>query len=394
MSRAFILVMDSFGIGASADAADFGDAGADTFGHIAAARPLHLPNLARLGLGRAAAASTEQPPLDLGYDGAATGAWGYAAEQSRGKDTPSGHWEMAGLPIDFEWGFFPEKIPCFPEALIERLVARADLPGILGNRHASGTEIIAELGVEHIRSGKPICYTSADSVFQIAAHEEHFGLARLYDLCAIAKHEVDALNIARVIARPFVGEDPASFQRTANRKDLTTPPPGETLLDRLTDQGGAVISVGKIGDIFAHRGVTRTVKAPDNMTLFDALLEQSETAPDNSLVFTNFVDFDMLYGHRRDVEGYAAALENFDTRLLEFEARLRPGDLALITADHGCDPTHPGTDHTREHVPVLFFGPGIVGRELGRRDSFADMGQTIARHLGLEPLAHGTDCLS
>ncbi len=393
MSRAFILVMDSFGIGASADAAAFGDGGADTFGHIAAARPLHVPNLARLGLGRAAAASSRTPPLDLGYDGPAAGAWGYAAEQSLGKDTPSGHWEMAGLPVTFEWGYFPHDEPCFPAALIARLIAQCGLPGILGNRHASGTEIIAELGEEHIRSGKPICYTSADSVFQIAAHEEHFGLQRLYDLCAVAKREVESLNIARVIARPFVGAVAGSFQRTANRKDLTTPPPGETLLDRLAGQGGSVISVGKIADIFAHRGITQIVKAPDNMALFDALLEQVDEARSNSLVFTNFVDFDMLYGHRRDVPGYAAALEAFDARLPEFEARLRPGDLALITADHGCDPTFPGTDHTREHVPVLFFGPEVTACDLGQRDSFADMGQTIARHLGLGPLAHGTDCL-
>jgi phosphopentomutase len=229
-------------------------------------------------------------------------------------------------------------------------------------------------------------------VLQIAAHEEHFGLARLYDLCAVAKAEVDALNIARVIARPFLGSDAASFKRTANRRDLTTPPPGETLLDRLTDNSGAVISVGKIADIFAHRGITRTVKAPDNMALFDALLVEAGTAPDHSLVFINFVDFDMLYGHRRDVPGYADALETFDARLPEFEAAMRPGDLALITADHGCDPTYPGTDHTREHVPVLFFGPGIAAGDLGQRDSFADMGQTIAGHLGLAPLKHGKAC--
>ena len=393
MSRAFILVMDSLGIGASADAPSFGDGGADTLGHIAAAGRLKLLNLGRLGLGHAAGSSTHQPPLDLGFDGRPTGAWGYGVEQSRGKDTPSGHWEMAGLPVPFEWGFFPAVEPCFPEALIERLVDRFDLPGILGNCHASGTEIIAKLGTAHIRTGKPICYTSADSVFQIAAHEEHFGLRRLYDLCAIAKQEVEALKIARVIARPFVGADGPGFRRTANRRDLTTPPPGETLLDRLTAAGGEVVSVGKIGDIFAHRGITRTIKAPDNMALFDVLLEQVGAAPDNSLVFTNFVDFDMLYGHRRDVPGYAAALEAFDARLPEFERRMRPGDLALITADHGCDPTFPGSDHTREHVPVLFFGPNIQVRDLGQRDGFADMGQTIARHLGLAPLDYGVDCL-
>jgi phosphopentomutase len=394
MSRAFILVMDSLGIGASADAPSFGDDGADTLGHIAAAGGLKLPNLGRLGLGHAAGSSTHQPPLDLGFDGEPEGAWGYGVEQSRSKDTPSGHWEMAGLPVSFEWGLFPDVEQCFPEALIERLVERFDLPGILGNCHASGTEIIAELGAAHIRTGKPICYTSADSVFQIAAHEEHFGLQRLYELCAIAKQEVEALNISRVIARPFVGADGPGFQRTANRRDLTTPPPGETLLDRLTAAGGTVVSVGKIADIFAHRGITRSIKAADNMALFDVLLDQTGAAPDNSLVFTNFVDFDMLYGHRRDVPGYAAALQAFDARLPEFERRLRPGDLALITADHGCDPTFPGSDHTREHVPVLFFGPDVTVRELGQRDGFADMGQTMARHLGLAPLDHGVDCLS
>lgn len=393
MSRAFILVMDSFGIGASADADKFGDNGADTLGHIATGHGLHLPNLASLGLAHAAGASRGGPPMSLGYEGPPTGAWGYAVEQSLGKDTPSGHWEIAGLPVTFEWGFFPNREPCFPGDLIERLTARCGLPGILGNKHASGTEIIAELGAEHIRTGKPICYTSADSVFQIAAHETHFGLQRLYDLCAAAKEEVEALNIARVIARPFVGTDAASFERTANRKDLTTPPPGETLLDRLVANGGEVISVGKISDIFAHRGVSRTLKAPDNMALFDVLLAQAEAAPDHSLIFTNFVDFDMLYGHRRDVTGYAGALQAFDARLPEFLSRLRPGDLALITADHGCDPSFRGTDHTREHVPVLFFGPDVGAQALGRRNSFADMGQTIASHLGLAPLAHGEACL-
>ncbi|MBT3372159.1 MAG: phosphopentomutase [Rhodospirillaceae bacterium] len=393
MSRAFILVMDSFGIGASADADKFGDTGANTLGHIAAGHGLQLPNLARLGLARAAGAASGGAALSLGYDGAPSGAWGYAAEQSLGKDTPSGHWEIAGLPVTFEWGFFPNTQPCFPGELIDQLIARCDLPGILGNKHASGTEIIAELGAEHIRTGKPICYTSADSVFQIAAHEEHFGLQRLYDLCTMAKQEVDALNIARVIARPFLGEDAATFKRTANRKDLTTPPPGETLLDRLLADGGEVVSVGKIGDIFGHRGISRTLKAADNMALFDVLLQQAEEASEHSLIFTNFVDFDMLYGHRRDVAGYAHALQAFDARLPEFLSRLRPGDLALITADHGCDPTFRGTDHTREHVPVLFFGPGVGGQALGGRNSFADMGQTIAAHLGLAPLAHGEACL-
>ncbi|MBA4098948.1 MAG: phosphopentomutase [Rhodospirillum sp.] len=404
--RAIILVLDSFGIGASADAAQFGDAGADTLGHIAEAcaagradksgvrsGPLRIPNLSRWGLGRAAEISTGAVPPGLQTD-RIEGAYGCAAEESKGKDTPSGHWEMAGCPVPFDWGYFPRERPCFPPALIQQLVAEFKLPGILGDCHASGTEIIAELGEEHIRTGKPICYTSADSVFQVAAHEQHFGLERLYRFCERAKELLEPLNIGRVIARPFVGESPADFRRTAHRRDYTTPPPAETLLDRVSASGAEVWSIGKIADIFAHRSISKKLKAEDNGTLFDRTLEAMDTADDRALVFANFVDFDMLYGHRRDVVGYAAALEAFDRRLPELEAKLRPGDLVLATADHGCDPTRPGTDHTREHVPVLFFGPGVPAGPLGKRLSFADMGQTIARHLALSPLAHGRDCFA
>jgi phosphopentomutase len=402
--RAIILVLDSFGIGASADAAHFGDAGADTLGHIAQAcadgradksgvrsGPLRIPNLARWGLGRAAEISTGAVPPGLATD-RIEGAYGCAAEESRGKDTPSGHWEMAGCPVPFDWGYFPRERPCFPPALIEQLVAEFKLPGILGDCHASGTEIIAELGEEHVRTGKPICYTSADSVFQVAAHEQHFGLERLYGFCERAKELLEPLNIGRVIARPFVGESLADFRRTAHRRDYTTPPPAETLLDRVSASGADVWSIGKIADIFAHRSISKKLKAEDNGSLFDRTLEAIDAAEDRALVFANFVDFDMLYGHRRDVIGYAAALEAFDRRLPELEAQLRPGDLVLATADHGCDPTRPGTDHTREHVPVLFFGPEVAAGPLGKRLSFADMGQTIARHLALSPLAHGRDC--
>jgi phosphopentomutase len=301
---------------------------------------------------------------------------------------------MAGCPVPFDWGYFPRERPCFPPALIQQLVAEFKLPGILGDCHASGTEIIAELGEEHIRSGKPICYTSADSVFQVAAHEQHFGLERLYRFCERAKELLEPLNIGRVIARPFVGESRADFRRTAHRRDYTTPPPAETLLDRVTASGAEVWSIGKIADIFAHRGIAKKLKAEDNGTLFDCTLEAMDAAGDRALVFANFVDFDMLYGHRRDVVGYAAALEAFDRRLPELEAKLRPGDLVLATADHGCDPTRPGTDHTREHVPVLFFGREVPAGPLGKRLSFADMGQTIARHLTLAPLAHGRDCFA
>jgi phosphopentomutase len=398
MGRAFILVLDSLGIGASADAARFGDEGADTMGHIAAAcladsgAPLKIPNLMRYGLGMAAMESRGSPLPGLETLSQPEGAWGYAIEHSSGKDTPSGHWEIAGLPVPLDWHYFPDTQPCFPADLIAALVERAELPGILGDRHASGTVILEELGEEHIRTGKPICYSSADSVFQIAAHEEHFGLERLYRTCEIARELVDPLNVGRIIARPFLGEHPGEFRRTANRRDYTTPPFADTLLDRAVAAGREVISVGKVADIFAGRGITRTVKGGGNMALFDALVEEAAKAPDGAIVFVNFVDFDMLYGHRRNAIGYAEALEAFDRRIPDLEAMLRPGDLVLMTADHGCDPTWRGTDHTREHVPVVFFGPGLRGCSLGRRDGFADMGQTIAAHLGLPPLANGTAC--
>jgi len=396
MPRGFLLVMDSFGIGAAPDAAAFGDAGADTYGHIVQACAagkadraglrqglLKTPNLDRLGL--AAAASVAR-----GGQGAAAGAcYGAAAERSKGKDTPSGHWEMAGVPVMTDWGYFPRTVPSFPKALTDALIREAKLPGLLGDCHASGTEILDRLGAEHLVTGKPIVYTSADSVFQIAAHEQAFGLERLYDVCLVARRLVDDWNIGRVIARPFLGA-PGSFKRTGNRRDYATPPPEPTLLDRLKGAGREVLSVGKVSDIFAAQGITRKVKADGNDALMQATLDAAASAPDGSLVFTNFVDFDTLYGHRRDVAGYAAALEAFDRQLPALEAAFRPGDLAIISADHGCDPTWPGTDHTREFVPVIAFGPAVRPAALGRRDSFADIGQTLARHLALAPLPHGT----
>ena len=264
---------------------------------------------------------------------------------------------------------------------------------MLGNCHASGTTIIAELGEEHMRTGKPIVYTSADSVFQIAAHEESFGLERLYELCDIARELVDDYNIGRVIARPFVGDSPENFRRTGNRRDLTTPPHAPTVLDKLVASGGEVISIGKIADIYAHQGITKKIKATGNEALFDATLEALDDAPDRSIVFTNFVDFDMLYGHRRDVDGYAAALEYFDRRLPELEAKLGEGDVLILTADHGCDPTWEGTDHTREHIPVLAAGTPVRRGSLGKRDTFADIGQSLASHFGLEPMEYGTSFL-
>ncbi|MDE2265677.1 MAG: phosphopentomutase [Alphaproteobacteria bacterium] len=397
--RAIVAVLDSFGIGSAPDAGRFGDAGANTFGHIAnlcadgkfGRGPLHIPNLLSLGLGLAA--HDTDPSVAALASGEIVGRYGAAAERSKGKDTPSGHWEMMGLPVETDWGYFPRTVPTFPAALTDTLIERARLPGILGNCHASGTEILEKLGAEHIQTGKPICYTSADSVFQIAAHERHFGLERLYEVCEIARKLVDDYNVGRVIARPFLGERAGEFKRTANRHDYATPPHAPTLLDIAKAKGRDVIGIGKISDIFAGSGITRNLKADGNAKIFDATVECAKTAPDGSITFANFVDFDQSYGHRRDVPGYAGALEAFDARIPEITAALRPGDLVVFSADHGCDPTWSGTDHTREYVPILAFGPGIAAGPIGIRKTFADIGQTIAKHLGLEPLPVGTSFL-
>jgi phosphopentomutase len=402
MTKAFLLVLDSVGIGGAPDATTYGDLGADTLGHIAEAcmagaadrqglrsGRLRIPNLEALGIGLAAKAATGSCPAGLSERPALIGLYANACEASNGKDTPSGHWEIAGVPVWFEWGYFPRRIPAFPAELISELVDEAGLPGILGDKHASGTEILDEFGAEHITSGKPICYTSADSVFQIAAHEKYFGLDRLYALCKTARILVDPLNIGRVIARPFVGEAVGQFVRTGNRRDFSMPPPEPTLLDRAKAAGRQVIAIGKIGDIFAHKGPTEIRKAHGNEALFDATLAAIEDARDGALVMTNFVDFDMLYGHRRDVSGYAAALERFDARLPEIMSRMRKDDLMILTADHGNDPLWRGTDHTREQAPVLLWSPGIFPGYGGRRGSFADIGETVASHLGLAEGPHG-----
>jgi phosphopentomutase len=399
MTRAIILMLDSFGIGATADAERFGDAGADTLGHIArhrqtvTGRALEIPNLARLGLLHAAQQSTGEFPAGCDTAVEITGTYGFAEELSSGKDTPSGHWEMAGVPVLFDWGYFTGEADTFPPKLLDDLVEQGNLPGVLGNCHASGTVIIEQLGEEHMRTGKPIVYTSADSVFQIACHEETFGLERLYELSGIARKLVDEYNIGRVIARPFVGTNRSNFERTGNRRDLTTPPPALTLLDKLVDNGGEVISIGKIADIYAHRGITKKVKATGNAALFDATVDAVRAAPDRSIVFTNFVDFDMLYGHRRDIDGYADALEYFDRRLPELLELLRHDDLLVVCADHGCDPSWPGSDHTREHIPVLATGAGLAAGSIGRRETFADIGQTLAEHFDQAPMDYGKSFL-
>ena len=385
--RAIILMMDSFGIGAAPDAEKFGNLGANTLGHIAVVNNgLKIPNLHALGLSEAYKNANGMYP-SIGVQSKAElslpSKFGSMKELSVAKDTSSGHWEMAGVPVLDEWGYFKADYPSFPDELIKDILSEAKLEGILANRAASGTEIIQEFGVEHIKTGLPIFYTSADSTIQIAAHEEHFGLENLYKLCEITFKHAKPYNIARIIARPFVGEKAGEFVRTKNRHDYSVTPPAKTVLEKLKDNGGNVISVGKIADIYANVGITKAVKASGLAELWDVTLNEVKNAPDNSLIFTNFVDFDMLWGHRRDVAGYAQGLEYFDTRLPEIINFLQDDDIVFITADHGCDPTFEGTDHTREQVPVLMFGKNIKPEYIGQRESFADIGQTIAEYFGL-----------
>jgi phosphopentomutase len=401
MTRAIIIVLDSLGVGGAPDADRYGDTGADTLGHIAqrcaegdADRsglrqgPLRMPNLAALGLGECCRAATGIVAPSLNTSAWRQGYAGAAAEVSTGKDSQSGHWEIAGSPVDFEWGYFPRTEPCFPRQLIDQLCERGGFDGVLGNKHASGTQIIAELGDEHIRTGRPICYTSADSVFQIAAHERHFGLERLYRTCEIARELLDEMRVGRVIARPFVTAE-HGYERTSNRRDYGVPPPFPTLLSRAQDARRDVISVGKIGDLFCHTATGRELKGKDNDAVLDQAVDTLGQLGQGGLMFVNLVDFDTLYGHRRDVPGYAAALESFDARLPELLQRLDADDLVIITGDHGCDPTWAGSDHTRECVPVLAFGPNLRRQSLGQRASFADMGATVARHLQLPAGGHG-----
>ena len=396
MSRALILVVDSFGLGAAPDAEKFGDVGANTFANLAdefakqKQRPLHLPNLAQLGLLDAAQAAGQRKVNATGGQ-ATSGAYGYAAELSSGKDTPSGHWEMMGVPVLFDWGYFHDKEKSFPDDLLQKIYDKTGIQGCLGNSHASGTTIIAALGEEHMKSGLPICYTSADSVFQIAAHEESFGLDNLNKYCEQVREllsELD-LNIGRVIARPFIGTNAEDFERTGNRRDYSVLPPAPTLLDNIYDNGGKVISVGKIADIFAHQGISEKYKATGLEALIDCSIEQLQSQPEQSLIFTNLVNFDQDYGHRRDPVGYGEALEYLDQRLPEVINSLKDDDYLVITADHGCDPTWHGNDHTREFIPVIFYKKGMPAINLGQRDSFADIGATLADVFKLSPLEYG-----
>jgi phosphopentomutase len=381
--RVIWIVLDSVGIGAMPDAASFhDDPGADTLGNIARLRGLKLPNLERLGLGNI------KPLTGIAPSDAPTAAYGHCALASPGKDTTTGHWEMAGIHLDRPFPLFPHGFPPAIMQEFERCIGRSSL----GNKAASGTEIIQELGVEHMRTGSPIVYTSADSVFQVAAHEEVIPLWELYKICETARGILRGpYEVGRVIARPFAGT-PGNFTRTANRHDYAVPPPKGMLLDRLEERGVLVHSVGKIFDVFLGRGIRESSKTKNNA---DGMAKTLEAMKDmaQGLIFVNLVDFDQQYGHRNDIEGYACALEEFDAWLPEFQETLRATDLAIFTADHGCDPTTPGTDHTREYVPLLVFGANVQpGVNLGLRASLSDIGQTVAANFGAS-LTHGASFL-
>ncbi|MBT9385273.1 phosphopentomutase [Pseudooceanicola sp. CBS1P-1] len=394
-ARVFLCVLDSFGIGGAPDAGQFfndgqPDTGANTLLHIAEAcaagacddrgrtGPLHLPQMDRLGLDTALRLASGK-----GYPGAhpAGGAasWAVLESHSAGKDTQTGHWELAGLRLERDWHYFPREIPAFPPETLARLRAAGGLEGTLGNCHGSGSDLLAQYGAAHLQSGWPIVYTSADSVVQIAAHEDRFGLDRLLALCEAAAAIYHPMNVGRIIARPFLGSPETGFRRTANRHDYAITPPQDTLCDRVQARGGKVIGIGKIGDIFAGKGIDRVLKGPDDMALFDHLIETTGTAAPGDLVFANFVEFDSHYGHRRDISGYAAALERFDARLPEVLSRLRPGDQLLLSADHGNDPSWVGTDHTRERVPLLAAGRPLA--EAGQILPFTDCARIVAQSL-------------
>ena len=393
MARAFLVVMDSVGCGGAPDAdrffnGDLPDTGANTLLHIAQAcaegraeegrsGPLSLPHLDGLGLGAAIRLASGQEAPGLGAE--PQGLWGAATEVSNGKDTPSGHWELAGVPVPWDWTYFPDTVPAFPDDLVRKVCELAGTEGILGNCHASGVPIIEAHCAEHLKTGWPICYTSADSVFQIAAHEETFGLERLYKLCEDLAPTLHAMKVGRVIARPFVGKC-GDFRRTKNRRDYAIAPPSPTLCDWVQGAGRHVYGIGKIGDIFSRRGIDEVRKGAD-AELMEHLVDLMDEAQDGSLTFANFVEFDSLFGHRRDVSGYARALEWFDGELARVLARTRPGDLLIFTADHGNDPTWAGSDHTRERVPVLAHGAGAKSAGLV---NYVDVAASVAAHLGVE----------
>ena len=384
-NRICLIVLDSAGIGAMPDSAEWGDAGADTIGHILDSRAVNLPNLQALGLGNIRHLNGIAPadhPI---------GSYGKCALRSNGKDTTTGHWEMVGIVLQKAFPTYPNG---FPPSIINKFVNEARVPGVLGNVPASGTEIIKQLGEVHMRTGKPIVYTSADSVFQIAAHEEVIPIERLYEICETARHILEGDDrVGRVIARPFLGNNASDFRRTENRHDYAVPPPSDNLLPMLKDAGLDVVCIGKIASIYDSVGVTEDLTAKNNEQAIDQTITALK-ADSDGLIFSNLVDFDMLYGHRRDTEGYAKALEHFDSRLPEIFVAMRENDLLILTADHGNDPTFRGTDHTREYAPLLVYGRSVnAGVDLGTRGSLADIGNTISDNFGLR-LRSGMSFLS
>lgn len=395
MGKVILIVLDSVGVGGAPDAKKFNDEGANTLAHVMQYREqkneeLKIPNLIALGIGEAVKMAGGEYPKGLEMSPKKIlGAYGCATEISSGRDTPSGHWEITGVPVEKQWTTFPDTIPTFPNSMIKKIIEKSEVKDIevkdiLGNKHASGTKIIEELGQQHIKTGNPIFYTSADSVVQIAAHEDSFGIKRLYNLCEITFEITKKMNVQRVIARPFVDSSvrgETQFTRTKNRKDYCVEPPEKTLLDFVNDAGGEVYGVGKIFDIFAGRGVNHHCKAEGNVDIFKQTMTAMKMAKEGDLIFANFVDFDQLYGHRRDVEGYAKCLEQFDAMIPQIMSEMKENDMLVITADHGNDPTWEGSDHTREKVPVLIYGETIPKIKMENADSFCDIGATIAAFL-------------
>ncbi|QCI16188.1 phosphopentomutase [Buchnera aphidicola] len=407
MKRVFLIVLDSFGIGSSIDAYKFNDVGANTLGHIAEKcflgeanikrqGSLYIPNLIKLGLIHAAKESTGTYPIGFNGNNKLIASYAFASEISSGKDTTSGHWEITGVPVLNNWFYFKDKSNSISLDLLNKIIKKSELKGIIGNCHASGTDIIYNLGEEHIETGKPILYTSSDSVLQVACHENFFGLSNLYKLCKTIRSILDKnkYNVARVIARPFTGKDKRDFQRTSNRRDFSIKPFAKTVIQKLIDEkNGKVIAIGKVSDIYAGVGISRSIKSNGLDELCNTTIREMKSARDNTIIFTNLVDFDSTWGHRRDVSGYARGLEFFDSKLPEIISLVQKNDLLILTADHGCDPTWKGTNHTRENIPILIYFPGIKNRFLGHRKTFSDIGQTIAKYFLLSDMLYGESML-
>jgi phosphopentomutase len=388
--RVIILMVDSLGVGSSSDSVKFNDVGSNTLSHIYNSYPMYVPNLRKVGLLRTIHEVKENELFN--------GAFGFATEKSSGKDTISGHWEIVGCPVSFNWKYFYKKYDSgsyFPDDFMHTIKNESQLfNDVIDAGHGSGTEIINRFGDIHIETGKPIIYTSADSVFQIACHEHYFGLDNLYKISSMVRGIFDSMgyNVGRVIARPFLGKGNGNYLRTVNRRDFSVLPPHNTLLDNILSEGGDVISIGKISDIFAHQGISKQVKAHGLPDLINKTLDEILVMPPSSLLFTNFVNFDCDYGHRRDLKGYAKALEYFDSRLPEIDDILCESDMVVLCADHGCDPTWIGNDHTRELIPTLFWGKKVKPGFLGLRSSFSDVGATIARFLNVKQTPFGLPC--